>query len=63
MIGHSSVLLQESRSSSVTWTSMYQQYIVASASSDCYFLMGLDPGAERSLRELSILFADVAKFY
>ena len=36
---------------------------LASASSDCYFLMGLDPGAERSLRELSILFADVAKFY
>ena len=27
------------------------------------FLMGLDPGAERSLRELSILFAEVAKFY
>ena len=38
-------------------------YTLASASSDCYFLMGLDPGAERSLRELSILFADVAKFY
>ncbi len=38
-------------------------FSVASASSDCYFLMGLDPGAERSLRELSILFADVAKFY
>src|SRR5438045_2851707 len=27
------------------------------------FLIGLDPGAERSLRELSILFAEVAKFY
>jgi len=27
------------------------------------FLMGLDPGAERSLRELSILFAEAAKFY
>ena len=27
------------------------------------FLMGLDPGAERSLRELSIFFAEAAKFY
>ena len=34
---------------------------VATARSDCYFLIGLDPGAERSLRELSILFADITK--